>query len=43
MDYTLSPRMTIRSLPQYNSSIRQLGASVRYNFIYKPGSDLYIV
>ena len=43
LDYTLSPRMTIRSLSQYNSSTRQVSASVRYNFIYKPGSDLYIV
>ena len=43
VDYTLSPRMTLRSLSQYNSSTRQFSASVRYNFIYKPGSDLYIV
>jgi hypothetical protein len=43
VDYALSPRMTLRSLSQYNSSTRQLSASIRYNFIYKPGSDLYIV
>jgi hypothetical protein len=43
LDYTLSPRMTIRSLSQYNSSTRQFSTSVRYNFIYKPGSDLYVV
>ncbi len=43
VDYTLSPRMTIRSLSQYNSSTRQFSASIRYNFIYRPGSDLYIV
>jgi hypothetical protein len=43
LDYTLSPRMTIRSLSQYNSSTKQLSTSVRYNFIYKPGSDLYVV
>jgi len=43
VDYTLSPRMTIRSLSQYNSSTRQFSTSVRYNFIYRPGSDLYIV
>ena len=43
LDYTLSPRMTIRSLSQYSSSTRQVSTSVRYNFIYKPGSDLYVV
>jgi hypothetical protein len=43
VDYALSPRMTVRSLSQYNSSTRQLSTSVRYNFIYKPGSDLYVV
>jgi hypothetical protein len=43
VDYTLSPRMTIRSLSQYNSSTRQFSTSIRYNFIYRPGSDLYIV
>ncbi|MGH9256967.1 MAG: DUF5916 domain-containing protein [Vicinamibacterales bacterium] len=43
VDYTISPRMAIRSLSQYNSSTRQLSTSARYNFIYKPGSDLYVV
>jgi hypothetical protein len=43
LDYALSPRMTIRSLSQYNSSTRQLSTSIRYNVIYKPGSDLYVV
>ncbi|MBI2187260.1 MAG: carbohydrate binding family 9 domain-containing protein [Acidobacteria bacterium] len=43
VDYTISPRMTIRSLSQYNSSTRQFSTSIRYNFIYRPGSDLYVV
>ena len=42
-DYTISPRMSVRSLSQYNSSTRQVSASVRYNFVYKSGSDLYVV
>jgi hypothetical protein len=42
IDYALTPRMTIRSLSQYNSLTRQLSSSVRYNFIYGPGSDLYV-
>jgi hypothetical protein len=43
LDYALSPRQTIRSLTQYNSLTKQVSASLRYNFIYRPGSDLYIV
>jgi hypothetical protein len=42
-DYAISPRMTVRSLSQYNSSNHQLSTSVRYNFVYKPGSDIYVV
>jgi hypothetical protein len=43
LDYTLSPTMAIRSLSQYNSSTRQFSTSIRYNFIFRPGSDLYVV
>ncbi len=43
VDYTFSPRMTIRSLTQYNTSTHEITNNIRYNFIYRPGSDLYIV
>lgn len=43
VDYTFSPRMTIRSLTQYNSSTHEISNNVRFNFIHRPGSDLYIV
>ncbi|MBI4474140.1 MAG: hypothetical protein HY646_15830 [Acidobacteria bacterium] len=43
VDYALSPKMTLRSLTQYNSSTRELSNSIRFNFIYRPGSDLYVV
>jgi hypothetical protein len=43
VDYTFSPRMTIRSLTQYNSSTHEISNNIRYNFIHRPGSDLYIV
>ena len=43
VDYTFSPRMTIRSLTQYNSSTHEISNNVRFNFIYRPGSDIYIV
>jgi hypothetical protein len=43
LDFALSPRQTVRTLSQYNSLLRQLSTSVRYNFIYRPGSDIYVV
>jgi hypothetical protein len=43
LDFALSPRQTIRSLSQYNSLTRQVSTSIRYNFIYRPGSDVYVV
>lgn len=43
VDYTFSPRMTVRSLTQYNTSTHEISNNIRFNFIYRPGSDLYIV
>ena len=43
VDYTFSPRMTVRSLTQYNTSTHEVNNNVRFNFIYRPGSDIYIV
>ena len=43
VDYTFSPRMTIRSLTQYNSATHEVSNNIRYNFIHRPGSDLYVV
>ena len=42
LDLTLSPRMTFRSLSQWNSTTRELSNSIRFNWIYSPGSDIYI-
>ncbi|MBI2822471.1 MAG: carbohydrate binding family 9 domain-containing protein, partial [Acidobacteria bacterium] len=43
VDYAFSPRITLRSLIQYNSATRETSSSLRFNFIYRPGSDLYVV
>ena len=43
VDYAMSPRATLRSLTQYNSLTHEVTNSVRLNFIYRPGSDLYVV
>jgi hypothetical protein len=40
--FTMSPRMFIESLTQYNSSVDVLGTNIRFRWEYQPGSDLYI-
>ncbi len=42
LDYALSPVQTIRTITQFNSLTRQVSVSLRYNFIYRPGSDLFV-
>ena len=41
-DLALSPEMTLRSVTQYNSTTDSISTSVRFNWIYRPGSDIYI-
>jgi len=41
-DFSLSPEVTLRTLSQYNSVTHEISNSVRFNWIYKPGSDIYI-
>ena len=43
VDYALSPVMTLRTITQYNSLTKQWSTSVRFNYIYRPGSDIYLV
>ena len=43
LDYTFSPRMTVRSLTQYTTSTHEVSNNVRFNLIYRPGSDIYVV
>ena len=43
LDYAFSPRMSLRTLTQYNSSSEQWSTSARFRYIYRPGSDIYIV
>ncbi len=35
--------MTIRSLTQYTTSSHDFSNNIRFNFIYRPGSDIYVV
>ena len=41
-DLALSPEMTLRAVTQYNSTTDSISTSVRFNWIYSPGSDIYI-
>jgi Domain of unknown function (DUF5916) len=41
--YTLTPRMVVSALVQYNSDARTLDSSVRFRWEYQPGSDLFVV
>ena len=41
-DLALSPEITLRSLTQYNSTTDSISTSVRFNWIYSPGADIYI-
>jgi len=41
-DFALSPEMTLRTLSQYNSTNDSVSTSVRFNWIFRAGSDLYV-
>lgn len=41
--YTLSPRMFVGALVQYNSSNEVLTSNIRFRWEYQPGSDLFVV
>ena len=41
--YTMTPRMFVAALIQYNSSGNQLGTNIRFRWEYEPGSDLFVV
>ena len=41
--YTLTPRMFVAALLQYNSSIDALVTNLRFRWEYQPGSELFVV
>ena len=42
-NYAFSPRMFLNSLIQYNSTLGEISSNIRFNFIYEPLSDLFLV
>ncbi len=43
IDYSFSPRMFLNALIQYNSTLDEISSNIRFNFIYKPLSDIFLV
>jgi hypothetical protein len=41
--YTVTPRMFVSGLVQYNSSLNTLESNIRWRWEYRPGSDLFVV
>jgi hypothetical protein len=41
--YSLTPRMFISALVQYNSSINTLSTNARFRWEYLPGSEFFLV
>ncbi|MFL2433398.1 MAG: DUF5916 domain-containing protein [Vicinamibacterales bacterium] len=43
LTYTVTPRMFVSALMQYNSATESLGTNVRLRWEYRPGSELFLV
>jgi hypothetical protein len=41
--YTMTPRMFVSGIAQYNSSVRSVGSNLRFRWEYLPGSELFVV
>jgi hypothetical protein len=43
MNYSFTPKMFLDALIQYNSTVKEFASNLRFNFIYQPLSDLFLV
>ncbi len=41
--YTMTPRMYVSGIVQYNSTSTSVGSNVRFRWEYQPGSELFVV
>jgi hypothetical protein len=41
--YTITPRMFVSGIAQYNSAGASLGSNLRFRWEYRPGSELFVV
>ena len=43
LNYSFSTRMFLNALLQYNSTLEEISSNIRFNFIYRPLNDLFVV
>ena len=43
LDAAFSPDLRLNTLAQYNDAAELAGINVRFNWIYKPGANLFVV
>ena len=43
VDFTFTPNLRLNTIVQYNDLSGDLGTNIRLHWIYKPGSDLFVV
>ena len=43
LDYAFNTQMFLSALIQYNSTLEEISSNIRFNFIYQPLSDLFLV
>jgi hypothetical protein len=43
LNYSFSTRMFLNALIQYNSTLQEFSSNLRFNFIYRPLNDLFVV
>jgi len=41
--YTMTPRMFVSGIAQYNSTTTSVGSNIRFRWEYRPGSELFVV
>ena len=41
--YTITPRMFVSGILQYNSASTSVGSNLRFRWEYQPGSELFVV
>jgi hypothetical protein len=43
LQYSFSTRMFLNALIQYNSELKEISSNIRFNWIHKPLSDLFLI
>ena len=43
LNYSFNTNMFLNALIQYNRDLKEINTNIRYNFIHKPLSDLFLV